>query len=129
VFGRALDVFIRNPDGSLQLIADSRYDDLGQMAQELGFVWGGRWGDPGHFEYHPGMRIVDMCPDPSDCEMAVARHGSQGNYYVPANISEQTATDAAEGASSSTIKEVLVSAIVGAIAFQIVAYAAKKVVR
>jgi len=33
-------------------------------------VWGGRFTnvkDPGHFEWHPGIRIEDVCPDPRSC--------------------------------------------------------------
>jgi len=129
VFGRAVDLFIRNSDGTLQLEADPRYEVLGQIAEDMGFVWGGRWGDAGHFEYHPGLHIEDVCPDPTDCEMAVARYGSTGNYFVPAHLSEDTAEDAASTAASTTFKDVLVSAVVGALVFQVISYATRRVVR
>jgi hypothetical protein len=122
VFGRALDVLIRNSDGTLQLDADPRYEVLGDIATDLGFVWGGKWGDAGHFEFHPGIRIEDLCPDPSDCEMAVARYGSHGNYYIPDDIAKTTAEEAA----GISVKEVVVSALIGAVVFQTVAFAVKR---
>lgn len=118
VFGRAVDVLIVNSNGSLQMQADPRYEVLGDIAEGIGFVWGGRFNDPGHFEYHPGIKIGDLCPDPSDCEMAVAKHGSTGNYYVPDDLAIETA----EKAAGISVKEVLFSAFVGAVVFQVVAF-------
>lgn len=125
VFGRALDVLIANSDGTLQMDADPRYEVLGSIAEDMGFVWGGRWGDSGHFEYHPGIRIEDLCPDPRDCEMAVARYGSHGNYYIPDDLARETA----EKAAGISVKEVVVSALIGALVFQTVAFAARRVAK
>ncbi len=126
VFGRAIDILIRNADGTLQTRGDDpRYEVLGHIGVELGFIWGGKWGDPGHFEYHPGLRIEDMCPDPADCEMAVARHGSGGNYYIPDDLADETA----EKAAGLSFTEVIISALVGAVVFQTVAFAARRVTK
>lgn len=46
----------------------------GQIWEQLGGVWGGRFGgfgecgDQGHFEWHPGLSIASVCPDPAACE-------------------------------------------------------------
>lgn len=126
VFGRAMDVLIRNSDGSLQMEADPRYEVLGQMAEEMGFVWGGRWGDAGHFEFHPGLDIDDLCPKPGECQLAVGRYGSGGNYYIPDDLAKDTAERAA---SSINLKDVVISALLGAVVFQVVAYGVRKVSR
>ncbi len=50
------------------------YDTLGQIAEGLGWKWGGRFPgfpDVGHVEFHPGMTIEQLCPNPDDCQSAV----------------------------------------------------------
>lgn len=66
--GRAADILIKEADGSIVHNGhDPRYAQLGRKAKELGFRWGGDFGDFGHFEYHPGLTISGVCPDPTDC--------------------------------------------------------------
>lgn len=36
---------------------ESRYKAMGALAEELGLVWGGRWGDPGHVELPKRVNI------------------------------------------------------------------------
>ena len=64
--GRAVDI---------TLLGGASYDILGQLAEERGFKWGGRFEgfpDVGHVEYHPGLKIEDICQNPDDCEAGVA---------------------------------------------------------
>lgn len=73
VLGRAVDINI--PNGTT---AD--YQKLGLFWEELGGHWGGNFGgfpDIGHFEWHPGLVIEEVCPVPSDCEASVALHMKQ----------------------------------------------------
>jgi len=121
VYGRALDLFIVDDDGDDVPISDPRYDVLGEMGEKLGFVWGGVFDDPIHFEYHPGIRIEELCPEPGECEMAVARFGAHGNYYMP----EDVAQDTAEQAADIRFGDVILSAFVGAVVFQTVAMAVR----
>lgn len=38
--------------------ADSEiWEELGDLGRSLGLRWGGDFGDPGHFEYHPGLTL------------------------------------------------------------------------
>lgn len=63
--GRAIDI---------TLLGGASYDTLGQTAESLGWKWGGRFPgfpDVGHVEWHPGMTIEQLCPDPSDCQSSV----------------------------------------------------------
>lgn len=63
VQGRAVD-FEPSPRS-----ADA-YAKVGAIAEQLGGVWGGRFSnlqDLGHIEYHPGLRIEDVCPNPEKC--------------------------------------------------------------
>lgn len=67
VWGRAFDVLLKDP-------SPQRYEELGKLGEDLGLVWGGRFvanPDPIHFEYHPGLDIMKMCPDPSRCDDAL----------------------------------------------------------
>ncbi len=62
--GRAID---------FTLIGTS-YDVLGQIAEDGGWKWGGRFAgfpDVGHVEWHPGMTIEQLCPNPDDCQTSV----------------------------------------------------------
>ncbi len=61
VCGRALDIYL----GSKAKSADYKW--LGAQWVSLGGKWGGDFGDPGHFEYHPGLTIERVCPNPDDC--------------------------------------------------------------
>lgn len=47
------------------------YAAVGAIAEQLGGVWGGRFSnlqDLGHIEYHPGMTIQQVCPNPEACK-------------------------------------------------------------
>jgi len=64
IWGRAFDVSI--------VSGQKDYDRLGAIGKSLGMIWGGDFsnfpgGDKVHFEYHPGLRIADVCPDPDAC--------------------------------------------------------------
>lgn len=61
VVGRAMDLNL----GSTAKGSD--YAALGKAWVAMGGKWGGDFGDPGHFEYHPGMVIESVCPNPDDC--------------------------------------------------------------
>jgi len=69
VLGRAVDINL--PQGATR--AD--YEKLGLEWESMGGHWGGRFtglDDVGHFEWHPGVTIEEVCPDPSACESVVA---------------------------------------------------------
>lgn len=68
VLGRALDL-------ELHPSTCATFTELGEFWEGIGGVWGGRWtdlfgacGDPGHFEYHPGLAIESVCWDPDECQ-------------------------------------------------------------
>lgn len=71
VVGRAVDFFVvRNGQRSTM---SSDYTKVGEFAEGLGWKWGGRFpgfgpnGDEGHVEWHPGMTIETVCPNPDAC--------------------------------------------------------------
>lgn len=61
VWGRAADLEIAGP------VED--YAVLGDKWKSWGGIWGGDFPihDLGHFEWHPGLKISDVCPDQSYC--------------------------------------------------------------
>jgi len=124
VWGRAFDVLIVEPDGRLVTNgADQRYDVLGDLARSLGLIWGGTfsWGrDAGHFEYHPGLSIDDVCPDKSAeaCQEQVSRHNA-ANTNVPPAISV-VVSEEAKGTGIGVIT-IATSAFIGALVYQVVA--------
>lgn len=63
-WGRAVDLYIPG-------WPQEAYAKLGAFWQRLGGRWGGDFGDPGHFEWHPGVDINDMCPRGANCDLAV----------------------------------------------------------
>jgi peptidoglycan L-alanyl-D-glutamate endopeptidase CwlK len=65
VHGRAVDLYI----GTWEPEA---YEKLGLAWEKMGGVWGGRWGDHVHFEWHPGLSIDQVCPPPGDCSPSLA---------------------------------------------------------
>lgn len=77
VWGRAVDFLIVDDQGHVVTNGwDERYDELGSIAEGLGMIWGGKfsWGrDAGHFEYHPGVSIQQVCPAPESCEYSIAQ--------------------------------------------------------
>lgn len=60
--GRAVDLFI--PGAGRE-----DYEVLGRAWEARGGVWGGDWQlqDLGHFEWHPGFEIGDVCPTGAEC--------------------------------------------------------------
>jgi len=80
--GRAVD-FSPSPT------TEAAYARIGAIAQELGGVWGGQFPnlrDLGHIEYHPGLKISDVCPDPDKCLIArmETQSSSPKGYLLPA---------------------------------------------
>lgn len=71
VLGRAVDVFVVR--GGVRSTDYADYQAMGQLAESLGWVWGGHFsgfgpqGDYGHVEYHPGLTIAALCPNPDNC--------------------------------------------------------------
>lgn len=80
--GRAVDAYVITPAGR-RSTSQADYDKAGRLWEaEFDGVWGGDFkgfgpgGDSGHFEYHPGLKIADVCPNPAQCELSVAQWGS-----------------------------------------------------
>lgn len=78
-FGRAVDIYI-----------SERCADYLQLAEfwenQIGGKWGGRFPTPDclHFELpHPDYKLSDLCPNPADCEAAVARQPAPSTPLVP----------------------------------------------
>lgn len=68
VLGRAADLDPVTPAGQGQ--AEGVYRLAGAIWVGMGGVYGGNFPgfpDIGHFEWHPGLRIEQVCPDPSYC--------------------------------------------------------------
>lgn len=60
VMGRAFDV------SAAGLTCDD-LRPLGAFWESMGGIWGGRWSDCVHFEWHPGYRVEQLCHDPESC--------------------------------------------------------------
>ena len=74
-WGRAVDIYIPG-------WPDEAYRKLGAYWQSIGGRWGGDFGDPGHFEWHPGVDISDVCPSGTDCNRAVEAGIPMGTNYA-----------------------------------------------
>jgi hypothetical protein len=73
VLGRAVDVDPIDDSGRFQ--PESTYKTAGDLWQSLGGKWGGYFPgfpDIGHFEWHPGVKIEQVCPDPTYCDVIEA---------------------------------------------------------
>lgn len=76
VTGRAIDADPIDKSGN-SAAACHVYTQAGELWERLGGKWGGRFkgfgpcGDAGHFEWHPGLAIEDVCPSPAACETTV----------------------------------------------------------
>jgi len=72
VVGRAVDFIIYYSDGRKSYLS-SDYTAVGELAESLGWFWGGRLqgfgpnGDEGHVQWDNGHTIQDLCPDPTQC--------------------------------------------------------------
>jgi len=60
-WGRAADILLEGAP------ADA-YARLGELWESWGGRWGGHFDDPGHFEWHPGLEIRDLCGGPGSCQ-------------------------------------------------------------
>ncbi|MBI4135075.1 MAG: M15 family metallopeptidase [Candidatus Sungbacteria bacterium] len=59
-YGLAFDVAF---EGGLPYPEDDEYwDRIGEYGESLGLVWGGRFNDRPHFEYHPGFTWENLKP-------------------------------------------------------------------
>lgn len=63
-FGRAFDVAIVSYPGDLTPtnLYDGNWNQVGDMGEQLGLVWGGRWKFPDrpHFEHHGGTTLAAL---------------------------------------------------------------------
>jgi hypothetical protein len=75
VHGRAVDLYA----GSWEPAAYAR---LGEAWEKMGGIWGGRWGDHVHFEWHPGMAIDELCPEPGECPRASTLAAVGKGFFV-----------------------------------------------
>lgn len=79
VLAMAVDADVIDPRTGKAAYDCLTYQRAGEIWEAMGGVWGGRFrgfgacGDAGHFEWHPGLKMADICPDPNDCEAAVIR--------------------------------------------------------
>lgn len=67
VLGRAFDI-------TLPGAPREDYAFLGRAWENMGGVWGGSFSnfdDIGHFEWHPGQTVEQVCPNPAACEQVV----------------------------------------------------------
>jgi len=77
VLARAVDADPVHADTG-KVIADSAvYAHAGQIWEQMGGIWGGRfiisgYPDEGHFEWHPGIDVDQLCPSAADCESVSA---------------------------------------------------------
>jgi len=84
VLGRAVDADPYDPDTGRVTGGCDVYTTAGELWEAMGGKWGGRFpgfgacGDAGHFQWHPGLSMETLCPDPDDCEAAVAAQGFLG---------------------------------------------------
>ena len=72
VHGRAADMDPVDPQTGAIVAREADYQAAGLIWERLGGVWGGRFegfggGDIGHFEWHPGLTLNDVCPNPAHC--------------------------------------------------------------
>jgi peptidoglycan L-alanyl-D-glutamate endopeptidase CwlK len=131
-WGRAFDVLIKDdsqPNGLVMDGMDHRYDELGDIGKQLGMRWGGdfSWGrDAGHFEYHPGLEIDDVCPDedPEACNRQIQQHNAR--YNPPVDPSAEPVVVFEQTKQGFGWSQVVLSAFVGAVVFQTVAIAVQK---
>jgi hypothetical protein len=118
-----VDLLLIDENGKVISGSDHRYDELGDIGKSLGMRWGGdfAWGrDAGHFEYHPGLTIEEVCPDSSEelCYEQIARHNAQNTPPVdPVVIQQVESTNNNAGIS---LGQILVSAAVGAVVYKAV---------
>lgn len=86
VLGRAADLDPITPSGVGQ--AESAYRTAGAIWVAMGGVYGGNFSgfpDLGHFEWHPGLTIEQVCPSPTYCaqiEASIQTIPPLGRYLV-----------------------------------------------
>jgi len=84
VAGRAVDADVRLPSGAVSTnTAD--YTAAGALWKRLGGSWGGDFSgfwDGGHFEWHPGLSIAEVCPADGSCEAITAAVKTKTPLYA-----------------------------------------------
>ena len=71
VAGRAVDFDFGHPWSTGHRPTEADYAHVGALWESLGGVWGGHFAgfvDLPHLEYHPGLKIGDVCPNPDACQ-------------------------------------------------------------
>lgn len=117
VWGRAVDFLVMD-NGKAVSGADSRYDRMGELAKGLGMIWGGdfSWGrDAGHVEYHPGVSIQQVCPDPDSCEYSLKQPWPVTEQPAPVDTTTEPTSQPPDLVSTSRV--VQKSASVGTVMF------------
>jgi len=74
VVGRAVDFDFGQPPSLGRRPTEADYAHVGALWQSLGGVWGVRVSggvDLPHLEYHPGLTITQVCPNPDACRDGV----------------------------------------------------------
>lgn len=83
VLGRAADLNLG--EGTTR----EDYEFLGEEWERMGGVWGGRFSnidDPGHYEWHPGVTIEEVCPNPDRCREVVESEFAPRSNVVAAVV-------------------------------------------
>lgn len=82
VVGRAFDVAVVH--------GPKNWQEIGALGKSIGLVWGGDFRgasaslhDYGHFEYHPGLSIEDVCPNPDACTDDLSVPAPETDRSVP----------------------------------------------
>jgi len=119
-WGRAVDVIILDENGKMVPGSDHKYDELGDIGKSLGMIWGGNfsWGrDAGHFEYHPGLSINDLCPDSSNeaCQEQISKHNAQNSQPVDVVL-----VNGAQNSNDLSMSKIIVSALIGSLVYQVI---------
>lgn len=76
VWGRAADCFFYDNGKLVADGGDARYFRLGEVAKSFGLTWGGDFAGNGaaerhHVQFSAGLKLADLCPDPTQCVSAV----------------------------------------------------------
>lgn len=72
VLGRAVDADVVDA-ASGAYAPETFYGFAGELWEAMGGTWGGGFPgfpDIGHFEFHPGLKISEVCPVPANCSDA-----------------------------------------------------------
>lgn len=89
VTGNAVDFDVLLPNGHVSA-SRADYAIVGAMAKQRNGKWGGDFAnldDVGHVEYHPGVTIETVCPNPDHCVDVPATSGEDGETQTSASNS------------------------------------------